>query len=94
MSALSYLKGVRTRYRNFIQSEIKQGVSILYTEVTKGEENEYVLKTSKCVEKLKLYVNKLEIQSNKVVSSVETEQTEEIEQIVEEDCKLFSEATD
>jgi len=50
MSALSYLKGVRTRYRNFNQSEIKQGVSILYTEVTKGEENEYVLKTSKCVE--------------------------------------------
>ena len=43
---------------------------------------------------MKLYVNKLEIQSNKVASSIEAEETEEREQIVEEDCRLFSEATD
>ena len=94
MSALSYLKGVRTRYRNCIESEIKQGVSILYGKVPKGEETEYVLKASKCAEKIKLYVNKLEIQSDKVASSIEEDKTEEIEKIVEEDCKLCAEATD
>ncbi|CAG2219415.1 unnamed protein product [Mytilus edulis] len=94
MPASSYLKGVRTRYRNCLQVEIKSGLSILQTEVPLPEHQQYVFKSSKCVEKLKLYVNKLEVQSSKVADALGEEETEEIEKVVEEDCQLCSAATD
>ena len=51
MSTLSYLKGVRTRYRNILKEEIQLGSLIVSAEVSQAEKQDFVLKTSKCVEK-------------------------------------------
>jgi len=91
---VTYLKGVRTRYRNIIQKEIQIGVSILQAEVTKANHEKCVLKATKCIERLKCYVETLENQSSNLASAYDEETTEVIDGIVEEDCQLCSEAMD
>lgn len=93
MTSLSYLKGVKTRYRNILQTEIQNGSEILSTEITPPDEQQYVLRASKCAEKLQMYVGKLEIQSDKVACVME-EQGENIDNVIEEDCSLCSRAMD
>ena len=51
MSSLSHLKGVRTRFRNILLTEIQIGVGIMSTEVKPPEEQQFVLKASKCAGK-------------------------------------------
>jgi hypothetical protein len=94
MANLSYLKGVGTRFRGILQKEVELSVSVLQSEVLPSEEQEYILRTSKCIDRLKLYLNKLEIQSGKVAEAMGDDKQEEIDAIVEEDCHLHSEATD
>ena len=93
MSSLSHLKGVRTRYRNTLLTEIQIGAGIISSDVQPSEEQEFVLKATKCAEKLKLYVDKLEFQSGKVSSALE-EQSVDIDSVIEEDCNLCSKAMD
>lgn len=85
---------MRTRYRNIIQKEIQIGVSILQAEVTKANHEKCVLKATKCIERLKCYVEKLENQSSNLASAYDEETTEVIDGIVEEDYQLCSEAMD
>ena len=83
MSSLSNLKGVRTRYRNTLLTEIKTGIGIMSTEVKPPDEQQFVLKASKYAEKLKMYVEKLEFQSDKVSCAME-ELNEDIDNVIEE----------
>ncbi|CAC5398796.1 unnamed protein product [Mytilus coruscus] len=53
-----------------------------------------VHKSAKCIKKLKVYINKLEIQSIKVASSLEEDQSGTADKLANEDCKLCSDATD
>jgi hypothetical protein len=85
---------VRTRFRAIPQKGVELSVSILQSEVLPSEEQEYILRTSKCIDRLKLYLNKLEIQSGKVAEAMGDDKPDEIDAIVEEDCHLHSEATD
>lgn len=94
MTTLSHMKGVRTRYRNTLYSEIQEGNRILEKEVLESERQEYVYKSAKCVEKLKVYINKLEIQSTKVASSLDGDQAGIAEKVADEDCQLCADATD
>ena len=87
---VTYLKGVRTRYCK----EIQIGVSILQAEVTKANHKKCVLKATKCIKRLKCYVEKLENQSSNLASAYDEETTEVIDGIVEEDCQLCSQAMD
>ncbi|CAC5415552.1 unnamed protein product [Mytilus coruscus] len=93
MSNVRFLKGVRTRYKNSIQTEIQNEKKILLSEVNKPDEQSFVLEATKCADKLKMYVEKLEIQSGKLASALEDE-GEAIDNIVDEDCKLCSMAMD
>ncbi|CAC5379125.1 unnamed protein product [Mytilus coruscus] len=52
-----------------------------------------VNKSAKCIEKLKVYINKLEIQCIKVASSLEEDQSGTADKLADEDCKLCSDAT-
>ncbi|CAG2249226.1 unnamed protein product [Mytilus edulis] len=63
MSNVRFLKGVRTRYKNSIQTEILNGKQILSSEVDKLDEQRFVLEATKCADKLKMYSEKLEIQN-------------------------------
>ncbi|CAG2197218.1 unnamed protein product [Mytilus edulis] len=94
MTTLSHMKGVRTRYRNTLYTEIQEGNSILHAEISKPHRQEMVHKSAKCIEKLKVYINKLEIQSSKVASSLEEDQSGTADKLADEDCKLCSDATD
>ncbi|XP_071136486.1 uncharacterized protein [Mytilus edulis] len=93
MSNVRFLKGVRTRYRNSIQTEILNGKQILSSEVDKIDEQRFVLEATKCADKLKMYSEKLEIQSGKLASALE-EEGEFIDDIVGEDCELCSNVMD
>ncbi|CAG2208913.1 unnamed protein product [Mytilus edulis] len=93
MSNVRFLKGVRTRYRNSIQTEILNGKQILSSEVDKLDEQRFVLEATKCADKLKMYSEKLEIQSGKLASALEDE-GEVIDDIVGEDCELCSSVMD
>ncbi|VDI73293.1 Hypothetical predicted protein [Mytilus galloprovincialis] len=93
MSNVRFLKGVRTRYRNSIQTEILNGKQILSSEVDKIDEQRFVLEATKCADKLKMYSEKLEIQSGKLASALKDE-GEVIDDIVGEDCELCSNVMD
>ncbi|VDI29698.1 Hypothetical predicted protein [Mytilus galloprovincialis] len=93
MSNVRFLKGVRTRYRNSIQTEILNGKQILSSEVDKLDEQRFVLEATKCADKLKMYSEKLEIQSGKLASALKDE-GEVIDDIVGEDCELCSRVMD
>ena len=56
-SAVSYLKGVRTRFRNCLRTEMQLGHDMLAVPFPPADPQEYVMKSSRCIEKLKLYVN-------------------------------------
>ena len=78
----SFLKGVRTRFRNILQTEIKVGYWIIGIEVTEWEYEVFVSKASKCADKIKMYVEKL------VAAEMEA-QSDDITTIVDEDCILL-----
>ena len=94
MTTLSHMKGVRTRYRNTLSSEIQEGNSILQKEISNSQRQEYVHKSTKCIEKLKVYINKLEIHSIKVASALKEDITGTADKLADEDCMLCSDATD
>ncbi|XP_053389852.1 uncharacterized protein LOC123530907 [Mercenaria mercenaria] len=80
MANLTYLKGVRTRYRNVLDSSIEEGRNLL-----KGEIEE-------CVEKIKSYNDKVESQSEKLAVALGETDNEQTESIVNDDCELCSDA--
>ncbi|CAG2209870.1 unnamed protein product [Mytilus edulis] len=92
MSNVRFLKGVRTRYRNSIQTEILNGKQILSSEVDKLDEQRFVLEATKCADKLKMYSEKLEIQSGKLASALEDEG--EVINNIDEHCELCSSVMD
>ncbi|CAC5360796.1 unnamed protein product [Mytilus coruscus] len=56
-SVVSYLKGVRTRFRNSLKTEMQVGRGILNLEFPPIKQQDYVLKSSRCIEKLKSKLN-------------------------------------
>ena len=67
MATTTYIKGVRTRYRTYLSNEIDVARMFLQNSDSDiGDMDETIVKTSKCLEKLKTYTEKLEIQSEKL----------------------------
>ena len=60
---LTYLKGIRTRYRNFLQKEIENGNGILRSDLTEIDVDVTVVTINKCIEKIKGYSETLENQT-------------------------------
>ena len=85
MTTLSHIKGVRTTYRNILSSEIQEGNSLLQKEISNSQRQEYVHKSTKCIEKLKVYINKLEIQSIQVANALEEDKTGTEDKLADED---------
>ena len=65
-SSVSYLKGVRTRFSNTLSNEIKNGTEILSCEKDKIDIEEYLVKVTKCIEKIETYCCKLESQTERL----------------------------
>jgi len=68
MSELSYIKGVRTRYRNLLSSEVDVAKDLLKSDYSQNES--IVLQVDKCIERLFTYSEKLETQGHTLAKAI------------------------
>ena len=90
--ASTYLKGVRTRYRNTLSSAMEQADHILNDDFSGEDLEEEISGVERCLEKIKVYCEKLELQSEKVVSALDESEGEQSDEFLTEDTTLCSEA--
>ncbi|XP_045158369.2 uncharacterized protein LOC123524328 [Mercenaria mercenaria] len=94
MANIPYLKGVRTRYVNILKTEVEIAEGILQKDLEYCDKDEYVECVMKCVEKMQVYREKLENQTDKLASALSKEEETYIQTILEEDCSLCEKARD
>ena len=88
MANLPSLKGVRTRYRNVLESEIKSGNDVLNYKSIDDDFETKLNQAAVCVKKLTDYQTKLETQSEKLCAALGDVEGDVIERIIQEDCDL------
>ena len=64
------MKGVRTRYRNRLENEIQNGNTLLKHDLEEIELSETISKINVCIQVLRTYTEKVEIQCEKYITSV------------------------
>ena len=69
-SNIPYLKGVRTRYINIVKKETSVGSDILALDPEIEEEKEVIPKIDNCIEKLQVYSEKVECQTEKLAEAI------------------------
>ena len=68
MASTQYIKGVRTRFRNILESEIRKGNDLLDTDLDEEYNIDRVINNvEKCFEKVKEYKEKVEKQNEKLL---------------------------
>ncbi|KAH3790711.1 hypothetical protein DPMN_168918 [Dreissena polymorpha] len=96
MASLPYVKGVRTRYRNTTE-KINYSAEIISSDLDESDIESLISNSEKCIKMLKMYSDRLELQSKKLacaIAEAQPENSKELEQVADEDMKLFSEASD
>ena len=88
MANLPSLKGVRMRYRNVLESEIKSGKDVLSYKSIDYDFETKLNQAAVCVNRLTDYQTKLETQSEKVCAALGDVEGDVIEHIIQEDCDL------
>ena len=81
---MSYLKGVRTRYINILAKETQIWLDILASDLEFEDETELTLKINKCTERLQLYCEKVETQTDKLAEAIDSSDTELTQQLITE----------
>ncbi|XP_052787362.1 uncharacterized protein LOC128222417 [Mya arenaria] len=94
MSSKTYIKAVRTRFRNSLKKEIQKGMELSRKDIEEIDLNEEITNTKKCIKMLKAYREKLECQCEKYVGVLEDSEGETVEQILNEDYTICDEATE
>lgn len=89
---LRYVKGVWTRFRNKLKEEIEKASELLTGESEEYDLNGKIDSASSFMDKINLYREKVEKQSEKLVLSMGD--SDEIDTIVDDDCSLCSSAMD
>ena len=69
-SDIPYLKGVRTRYINIVKKETSVGSDILALDPEIEEEKEVIPKIDNCIEKIQVYSEKVECQTEKLAEAI------------------------
>ena len=91
-SNLPYLKGVRTRYVNILKKETHIGLEILASDVKLFDETELTLKINNCIDRLQIYCDKVENQTDKLAEALGDKETEFSEQLVTENGTICDRA--
>ena len=88
-SSLPSLKGVRSRYRNTLDKEMTNAVAIIGCDKTKV--NKEICRSGgiKCSKLLQTYIGKLEEHMDKFGSKLGEDETEFLENLLEEDSQLI-----
>ena len=97
MASLPYVKGVRTRYRNTLTEKIDYCAEIISSNLDESDIERLITNSEKCIKMLKMYGDKLELQSEKLawaMAEAQPENSKELERVADEDMKLCSEASD
>jgi hypothetical protein len=94
VSNISYIKDVRTKLRNTLESELNKATDLLESDYEVYELEERTAHFSKCVEKLKAYRETVETQSEKFASLIKEYDRDFIQIILEEDCDLCTHSMD
>ncbi|KAH3733273.1 hypothetical protein DPMN_039698 [Dreissena polymorpha] len=95
MTALRYVKAVRTRYINSLEKEINSAKDILNQDLKSVDIIKTKNEVNTCVQMLKKYSDTVEIQCEKYISALgENEDDEkEIDKVMDEDMSLCDRAT-
>ena len=91
-SNFSYLKGVRTRYIYILEKEIQCGSDILASDLELIDKTILILSVNKCVERLQLYCDKVENQTDKLAEAIGNKDTDLSEQLVTENASICDKA--
>lgn len=97
MASLPYVKGVRTRYRNTLTEKIDYCAEIISSNLDESDIERLITNSEKCIKMLKMYGDKLELQSEKLacaMAEAQPENSKELERVADEDMKLCSKASD
>ena len=94
MANLTYIKGVRTRYRNVLETEIQSAKDLIKSGLYIEDLENQISKVTKCLETIKSYSDKVELQSEKLASALGEDDDEFTVTIVNDDCQLCSDAMD
>ena len=88
MVNVSSIKGIRTRYRNTLEKELRHVEELLETDVSTFDLPETLnsLHQSKCL--LKSYSEKLTIQMERLVECLSSDDPDFVETVLDEDCNL------
>ncbi|XP_060565357.1 uncharacterized protein LOC132724504 [Ruditapes philippinarum] len=88
MPTVASLKGVRTKYRKVVITELQKANDLLKSEVSAVSEIEFLKDVQKCKSLLKSYSEKLMSQMDKLSERLTKSDSEYLQQIVDEDCNL------
>ena len=83
-SNIPYLKGVRTRYINILKKEILVASDILAFDLEFEDEKELIPKIDNCIERLQLYAEKVESQTEKLAETIGDKDTDLTAQLISE----------
>ena len=93
-SNLPYLKGVRTRYVNTLSKEIDNAKDILVCDTKLVDETELILSINRCVERLQLYCDKVETQTDKLADALGVKDEELTKHLINENEVVCDSAMD
>ena len=91
-SNLPYLKGVRTQYVNILKKETHIGLDILASDVKLFDETELTLKINNCIDRLQIYCDNVENQTDKLAEAIGDKEKELSEQLVTENGTICDRA--
>ena len=94
--ALSYLKANRTRYKNLLEKELATGKFLLEEGKEEIDIKELSRQINTCIKRLTDFCEKLDATNEKISLAVTlgTEETDNIEELINGDCTLMSSAVD
>ena len=92
MANLPYLKGVRTRYLNALGKEIKKGNQLLDTDIHMVGTKDLLFDLNDCKERINLFTEKLQSQSDKLAESLGDSDVDFSEKIVDDDAVICERA--
>ena len=93
-SNLPYLKGVRTRYVNTLSKEIDNAKDIFACDTKLVDETELILSINRCVERLQLYCDKVENQTDKQADALGVKDEELTKHLINENEVVCDSAMD
>lgn len=94
MANVKFLKGVRTRYINILEAEVRNAETFIHLNISEVDSVEALCTLQVCLEKINSYVTKLEQQSEKIAIEIGDRDDTFVSDMLEEDTRICEHALD